>query len=81
MTFWPGFNPVTVAVAEFFFVDVDGLVAITALDGTFAAAAFAAVATFVATVAAATALVAAAVFVAASALISIASCAFLAASS
>jgi hypothetical protein len=58
LTFWPGFNPVTVAVALFLFVDVLGLVAMTAFEGTLAAAAFAASATFVATVAAATALVA-----------------------
>jgi hypothetical protein len=63
LTFWPGFNPVTVAFALFLFVDVLGLVEITAFDGTFAAAAFAAVATFAATDAAATAFVAAAVFV------------------
>jgi hypothetical protein len=64
LTFWPGFNPVTVAVALFLFVGVLALGIIVALDGTFAAAAFAAVATLAATVAAATALVAAAVFVA-----------------
>ena len=62
MTFWPGFNPVTVAVALFLFFEVLGLVAITAFDGIFAAAAIAAAATFVATVAAVTAFVAAAVF-------------------
>jgi hypothetical protein len=45
LTFWPGFNPVTVAFAEFLVVDVAGFL-ITAFDGTFAAAAFAAVATF-----------------------------------
>jgi hypothetical protein len=63
LTFWPGFNPVTVAFALFLFVDVLGLVEITAFDGTFAAAAFAAVATFAATDAEATAFIAAAVFV------------------
>jgi hypothetical protein len=67
LTFWPGFNPVTVAFALFLFVDVLGFVAITALAGTFAAAAFAASATFTATVAAVTAFVAAAVFAADSA--------------
>jgi hypothetical protein len=75
LTFWPGFNPVTVAFAEFLFVEVLGLGTITALDGTFAAAAFAAAATFAATVAAAAALVAAAVFVTDSALTSIATAA------
>jgi hypothetical protein len=44
LTFWPGFNSVTVAFAEFLVV-VAGFL-ITAFDGTFAAAAFAAVATF-----------------------------------
>jgi hypothetical protein len=73
LTFWPGFNPVTVAFAEFLFVEVLGFGAIIALDGTFAAAAFAAVATLAATVAFAAALVAAAVFVATSALTSTAS--------
>jgi hypothetical protein len=68
LTFWPGFNPVTVAFAEFLVVDVAGFL-ITAFEGTFAAAAFAAVATLAATDAFATALVAAAVFVAASVLI------------
>jgi hypothetical protein len=63
LTFWPGFNPVTVAVALFLFVDVLGLVAITAFEGTRAAASFAAVATFAATVAAAAALAAAVVLV------------------
>ena len=62
MTFWPGFNPVTVAVAEFLEVVVLGFAVIVALEGTFAAAALAAVATCAATVAAATAFVAAAVF-------------------
>jgi hypothetical protein len=75
LTFWPGFNPVTVAVALFLFVEVLGLVAITAFEGTRAAAAFAAVATFAATAAAATALVAAAVFVTDSALMATASAA------
>jgi hypothetical protein len=75
LTFWPGFNPVTVAVAEFLFVDVEGLVAITAFDGTFAAVAFAAAATFVATAAAATALVATAVLMVDSSLIATASAA------
>jgi hypothetical protein len=75
LTFWPGFNPVTVAVALFLFVDVLGLVAITAFDGTRAAAAFAAVATLVATVAAATAFVASSVFVTDSALTATASAA------
>jgi hypothetical protein len=51
LTFWPGFNPVTVAFAEFLFVEVLGFAVTTAFDGTFAAAAFAAVATFAATVA------------------------------
>ena len=55
-TLCPGFSPVIVAVAEFFDVDVEGFVVITAFDGTLAAAAFAAVATFAATDAAATAL-------------------------
>jgi hypothetical protein len=63
LTFWPGFNPVTVAVAEFFFV-VEGFLDITAFDGTFAAAALAAAATFAATTAAAAAFVAAAVLAA-----------------
>jgi hypothetical protein len=44
LTFWPGFNSVTVAFAEFLVV-VAGFLT-TAFDGTFAAAAFAAVATF-----------------------------------
>jgi hypothetical protein len=72
-TFWPGFSPVTVAFAVFLPEVVVGFFVITALDGTFAAAALAAVATFVATVAVAAALVAAAVFVATSVLISTAS--------
>jgi hypothetical protein len=63
LTFWPGFKPVTVAVAEFFLVDVLGFVEVTALDGTFAAASLAAVATFAATTAAAAAFTAAAVLV------------------
>jgi hypothetical protein len=75
LTFWPGFNPVTVAVALFLFVDVLGLAAITAFDGTRAAAAFAADATLVATVAAATAFVATSVFVTDSALTATASAA------
>ena len=61
LTFWPGFKPVTVAVAEFCLLDVLGFVEITALEGTFAAASLAAVATFAATTAAAAAFVAAAV--------------------
>jgi hypothetical protein len=60
LTFWPGFNPVTVAVALFLFVDLLGFVVITALAGTLAAATFAAVATLAARFASATALVAAA---------------------
>jgi hypothetical protein len=75
LTFWPGFNPVTVAVALFLFVDVLGLVAMTAFDGTRAAAALAAVATFAATVASAAALVAAAVLVTDSVLMATASAA------
>jgi hypothetical protein len=41
LTFWPGFNPVTVAFAEFLFFELLGFGTITAFDGTFAAAAFA----------------------------------------
>jgi hypothetical protein len=72
LTFWPGFNPLTVAVAEFLEVDVFGF----ALDvgvgaafaGTFAAASLAAVAIFAATVEAAAAFVASVFFVTDSAL-------------
>jgi hypothetical protein len=38
LTFWPGFNPVTVAVALFLFVDVLAFGIIFAVAGTFAAA-------------------------------------------
>jgi hypothetical protein len=62
LTFWPGFNPVTVAVALFLFFDALALGTTFAVAGTFAAAAFAVVATFAATVAFTAALVAAAVF-------------------
>jgi hypothetical protein len=63
LTFWPGFNPVTVAVALFLFVDVLGFGIIFAVAGTFAAASFAAAATFTATSAAVAAFVAAAFLV------------------
>jgi hypothetical protein len=77
LTFWPGFNPVTVAFAElldgagldevpgFGVVVGFGVGAATgvAFDGTFAAASFAAVATFAATSAAAALFVASALFV------------------
>ena len=72
-TFCPGFNPVTVAVAEFLEVDVLDFGIIVAFAGTFAAAYFAAVATLAATVAAATAFVASAVFTTDSALTATAS--------
>ena len=59
LTFCPGFKPEIVAFAEFLLV-VPGLAEITAFDGTFAAAALAAVATFAAKLASAAALTAAA---------------------
>jgi hypothetical protein len=58
LTFCPGFKPVIVAFAEFGFVGVLGFGAMTALVGTFAAAATAAVATFADKAASAAALVA-----------------------
>jgi hypothetical protein len=62
LTFCPGFKPEIVAFAEFLPVIELGLAEMTALDGTFAAAATAAVAIFAAKLASAAALVATAVF-------------------
>jgi hypothetical protein len=62
LTFCPGFKPVIVAVAVFFLVELFDVAAMTALDGTFAAAATAAFATLAANFAAACALEATAVF-------------------